>query len=467
MSIVGNIVVFIVLLAIIHHFFRDKRKTEYDANFMNINERLSIWNKGYCLNGTHSETIMDSMRGAIVFGSSGNFKSVGITIPSILKMHRYSSLIINDPSSECRLKCARALHEAGVDVKTLNWNNPKLSEGYNPMKRIKTVSDRQKLAKLLVRSSMGSGSKDPFWNMSSESLISFGIGYIIQYTPPEQHTLSNVYHFISTMLHSPEKIDKMILKTEATIISEYKSFLSYGSKTLASIIATCRAALSIFATDPTIVAITSNDTLSFSDFKTKRTALFINTTIQDQKYYSVITSLFLEQFFAELMSELPSDDSQIPIFFLLEEASSLYWNELQILLANCRKYYCSILQIYQSKGQLVDLYGPALARSILDNSFAVVYQGGQSIQVSQELEATMGKFEFIDERNVRQVRPLMTASEIHELEESLIILGNNRVIKTRTKPYFRQYRLRQLTSLPPYQPESKLSLITPPLLQFD
>lgn len=126
-----------------------------------------------------------------------------------------------------------------------------------------------------------------------------------------------------------------------------------------------------------------------------------------------------------------------------------------------------MLQVYQSKGQLVDLYGPALSRSILENSHATVYMGGQPLAVAQELEAMLGKFEYQDEKGVRHVRSLLTANEIHELSDSILILGNKRPIKTATTPYFKQFFMNRKTQLPPYQPEGKIPAGALPPLKFD
>ena len=91
-------------------FLVQKRKTEYDADFASVNELLSAFNSGYCLDGRHCETIQDSFKNAIIFGSTGNFKSSGILIPTILRMRGYASLIINDPSKELFLKTSGVLN---------------------------------------------------------------------------------------------------------------------------------------------------------------------------------------------------------------------------------------------------------------------------------------------------------------------------------------------------------------------
>lgn len=459
LCIIGGVYHFILWLS------TPDRKVEYDADFLPARELLSTSNKGFCLTGKLSLRIEDSFKNALVIGSTGNFKSSGILIPSILKMCGHSSLVITDFSGELVQKTSGALLEAGYSIKTLNPSVPQLSEGYNPLLRAKSISDIQKISKMLVINALGTGSKDPFWNMSAESLISLIARYILTHTPKEYHTLYNVYYLLSVLSYDPGKLDVLLVKSkDAALLSEYKSFIAYG-KTLPSIIATCRAALSLFGTDQNVALATSHDTIDFSNFKKEKQALFINTNTKDMRYYSPVTSLFLEQFFGEIMSHLPVK-GELPLFFLIDEASSLYFNSLQITVSNIRKYNAGILQIYQSAAQLVDLYGQPVAKALTENSFARVYMSGQSIQVAQELEATFGKFEYLDEKEIRHIRPLMTADEIHHASESLICCGSNRPIRTAITPYFSQSKLRRLSELPPYQPVNMLPFDTPPLIQI-
>jgi type IV secretory pathway TraG/TraD family ATPase VirD4 len=267
--------------------------------------------------------------------------------------------------------------------------------------------------------------------------------------------------------YAPEKIDKLFIKTNPLLLAEYKGFLSFGNHTLSSVVATCRTALSIFATDNNVALVTSHDTINFADFRHNKIALFINNSTTTMKYHAVTTSIFLDQFFEEIMSYIPNSKSVLPIFFLLDEASSLSFNNLQITISNLRKHFAGILQSYQSYSQIVDLYSQAIARAITENSYTRIYMSGQPLSVALELEALIGKTEYKDEKNARHVRSLLTANEIHELDESLIFCGNHPVIKTSITPYFRQLRLNWLSKIPPYNPENKIPFASPPILQFN
>jgi type IV secretion system protein VirD4 len=332
------------------------------------------------------------------------------------------------------------------------------------LQRAKSTSDIQKISKIVMIASLGHGSKDPFWNLAGENLISLFSQYLIKHSLPEFRTLANVHHLLTVMTYAPEKIDKLFVSCDDTaLLSEYKAYMAYGDKTLASIIATCRTALSLFASDPGVALITSHDTIDFSEFRNKKVALFINTSTKDMKYYSLLTSIFLEQFFGEIMTSLPAK-SDLPIFFLIDEASSLYFNNLQLTISNIRKYKAGILAIYQSWNQIVDQYGAPVAKAITENCFARVHMPGQPIQVAQELETTLGKFEYLDEKSTRHTRSLMTANEIRESKDSIILCGNNPAIKTPTIPYFHQFRLNQLTKIAPYEPINKLPFTQAPII---
>ena len=172
------------------------------------------------------------------------------------------------------------------------------------------------------------------------------------------------------------------------------------------------------------------------------------------KYYSVLSSIFFEQFFASVMNTLPIQ-KDLPVFFLLDEASSLYLNILPTAISNIRKYNSGILQIYQSQSQLFDLYGIPQGRNIVANSFAKVYMQGQPPETARELESVLGKYEYIDNENNRRTRQLLTMDEIRILKESIILCGNLPPIKAKMIPYYDQSELKKLTSLPPYQVEQK------------
>ncbi|MBK9721967.1 MAG: type IV secretory system conjugative DNA transfer family protein [Saprospiraceae bacterium] len=457
--------IFTGLLEFIESLIGQERKTEYDADFVPASEILSKFDQGFCLTGSQCLSIRDSYKNGVAFGGSGSGKTSTILINSALLMAKgNSSLIFNDPSHEIRLLVSGALIEFGYEIRVINYSSLN-SECFNPLKRCKTISDIQKLASLLVRNSLGDA-KDPFWNKSAEAIISLFIRYLIFYAEPVHRTLYNVLHLVNVFAGSPEKIDRLIVKTkDDKMLSEYKAFVSYGDKTLSSILATVKASLTLF-TDDVIASITSIDTIVFAEFRTKKIALFINNSVPDMHYYGALTSLFFQQFLNELLVRIP-DKNENNIFFLLDEASSMYLPGLSTTISNIRKYNSGILLIYQDYHQLEHIYGTYEAKNITANCYAKVYLPGQPIGTCKELETILGRFEYLDEDEVRQTRQLMTADEIRMTDKAIILIGNKPPIHAQLKPYYNDWKLSSLTKLPPYEPQNKLPFNIPPLISLD
>ena len=380
----------------------------------------------------------------------------------------YSSLFILDPSKQLLQTCGRHITEtADGELRVIDWRSPSRSEGYNPLdpEWSKEPADYLKISKMLVSASLGNGGKDPIWNLASESLIYFAIRYIVGHTEKQFRNLFQVYHFLSAMAANCDAVDIMIAETsDAELLAEYRAFLSYG-RMLNSIIATSRAALSIFGLDPDIAKITSHNTLRVNDLRERRVSVFINTSTGEIQYYAALTSLLLQQVFGEIMKELPPTDSNY-ISFILDEASSLKF-DLQVVSSNIRKFRCTLLHAYQSaQSQLTDLYGVAAAKAIVENCYTKVYMGGgMTQQVASELEATLGKFEFETEHGTK-TRPLLTASDIRESKKALILIGNNRAIHTKVMPFFKQSKLVKMTEGEPFVAPERYDVKAPQLLNY-
>jgi len=453
------------IFGFITSLFENQRKTEFNADFISVAKVLQNSDIGFCLDGENCLSISESYKNAIILGGSGSGKSSTVLINSALFMAKgNSSLIFNDPSHEIRILVSGALQSYGYTIKVIDYSN-EASECFNPLQRCITISDIQKLASLLVRNALGEA-KDPFWNKSAESLLSLFIRYLIFYGEPEHRNLYNVLHLINVFAGNPEKIDKLIVKTrDDKLISEYKAFVAYGDKTLMSIVATAKASLSLFA-DETIAKITSIDTIDFAEFRTKKIALFINNSIPTMQYYSGISSLFFQQFMNEILIRIP-DKHENNIFFLLDEAGSMFLPSLSTIISNIRKYNSGILLIYQDYHILEHIYGSYEAKNISANCYAKVYLPGQPIETCKMLEMTLGKFEYEDENEVRHTRQLMTSDEIRMSDKAIILIGNKPPIHAKLYPYYKISKLKLLTEMSPYIPENILPFVIPSLIHFE
>lgn len=436
-----------------------KKKEEYAAEFVSMGTLLSRRQYGFCLTGRRNLSQKLSFSNCMVVGGSGTGKSSVVLIPSLYTMQ--GSFIVHDPSGELFSKTAGYLSKRGYEIKVLHFANPEVSSNYNPLSRANSSSDIQKVASLLIENALGGKSKDPFWNTQASSLLSMLIT-ILKKQGNEFQNLYNVRQLLNQLGGNPESVDALFSEyADELLFAEYKAFISYDTKVVSGIIATCKAALQLFS-DDAIARVTSSDNLDLMSFREKPTALFIQNSVADQKYYSVLTSLFFEQFFAFLLSRFPTDKEK-DIFLLIDEASSLYLPTLSLAVANVRKHRAGAMLLVQDFSQLVHLYGKQNADAIKSNCFAKMYFTGTSLETAKELEQTLGKYQYKNDKELVIVRSLMTSDEIRIMKatNALLICGHHRPIMASLKPYYKQSRFRNLDKIAP--PESNAVSATMPI----
>ncbi|MFA6922885.1 MAG: type IV secretory system conjugative DNA transfer family protein [Bacteroidales bacterium] len=447
-------IIFAVIFKIIDGvlgIFNYKEKGVYNAEFASSSKVFSFFSDyGFCLTGKKNLSVKDSYQNAIVIGGTGTGKSSVVLIPSIFTMK--SSLIVHDPAKELFYKTSNYLNSKNIKVKVLNFADPSVSSNYNPLARANSSSEIQKIASMLVQNGLGeNNNKENFWNIQATSLLAMLIT-ILKKQDLEYQNLYNVRHLLNSLGGNPEAVDSLFSKyADEILFAEYKSFISYDEKIISSIIATCKASLQIFS-DESIAKITSSDNLDFMEFRNRRTVLFIQNSVADQKYYSVLTSIFFEQFFSFIMSRFPKNDEE-DIFFLVDEASSLRLPTLSLAVANVRKHRAGIMLLLQDFNQLVHNYGKYEADGIKANCYAKMYFTGASLETTTDLEKTLGKYEYVDKEEKKHVRPLMTGDEIRTMskDEALLICGHHNPIKLKLVPYYKNFYLSDYGNLAPLE----------------
>jgi len=427
----------------------DGRKKEFNAQFETAgsSDLLSSFNHGFCLNGEKSLSAKLSFQNALVVASTGGGKSSVVLIPTLFKIH--GSCIVNDPSGELFLKTAAYLKSKNYDVKVLNFANASVSAGYNPILRAVTSSDINKVASMLVSNALGnSGNNKDFWAIQATSVIGMTIR-LLKKQDQKYQNLFNVCQLITLINSEPKAMDKLFGKSADVLLwSDYKSFITYDDKVISGVLATCKAALSIFSSDENVSKVTSFDTLSFDDFRKRPTVLFLNNSVADARYYSIVSSIFFEQLFGYVMSKFPKKDEQ-PIYFLLDEASSLMLPTLPITVANIRKFSSGALILIQEMQQLFSLYSNA-AHGIISNCYSKMYLGAASPDTARDLEGILGKFQFEDDQKNIKIKNLMEASDIRMLSENkgIIIAGNHPPILADLHPYYKDWKFSRYSEMP-------------------
>ncbi len=423
-----------------------KKSQGYNADFAPSGSILSSWNHGFCLTGKSNLTVKDSYQNALVIGGTGVGKSSVVLLPSLYSMK--GSYVVHDPSGELHAKSAAYLKGQGYTVLILNFSDPLRSAGYNFLSRANTASAMQKVSFMLVEGGSDRKSKNDFWNVQAIALITMLI-MILKKKEPEYQNLYNVRQLLNKLGSNPKEVDALFSKdADEVLFGEYKSFIAYDEKVVNGVIATAKAALQIFS-DEAVAKVTASDTIDLQDFRRGPVALFLQTSVADQKYYSGLISLFFEQLFAFILGRFPLA-AEKDIFLLIDEASALNLPTLPLAVANVRKHRAGTMILVQDFAQLIHHYGKFDAEAIKSNCFAKMYFTGQSLETASELEKTLGRYEYEEENGKKVVRALMTNDEIRTMKTSqaLLICGHHPPIMARLRPYYKNYRYRHYSALP-------------------
>ncbi|MEM6342696.1 MAG: type IV secretory system conjugative DNA transfer family protein [Bacteroidota bacterium] len=423
-----------------------KRKSGYSARFASPHPLLKRSHRGFCLTGTHCLSVADAYRNALVIGATGSGKSSVIYIPSLLKLK--GSTIVHDPSGELAKKVSPYLLRQGYTIKTLNFAHPDQSDRYNPLYRVATSSDINKVSSLVIRTALGGVKGDPFWNLQATALLTLLIT-LVKAEAEDRQTFLQVRYYLNQLSGDEAWFTRKVKASDTLgLRAEYATFQAYDAKVKAGIIATVSSALQLF-TDEAVAEVTSYDTIALHEFRVKKTALFIQNPITDQSYYSVLASLFFEQLFAELLARLPQPWHH-DVFCLIDEAGVLYLPSLGNVISNVRKYRSGILAAIQSPSQMYQLYGQHEAETIIHNCFAKLYLPGQAPDTTIALEQALGRYAYEDDQGGTHHRPLMTRDEIRTMKknQALLIAGNYPPMQVDLKPYYQQRGLLALTQLP-------------------
>jgi type IV secretory pathway TraG/TraD family ATPase VirD4 len=433
-----------LLQAIIELF---EKKSGFNAEFGSESSIASPWNKGFLIAKHRRLTRRKSYENILIAGPTGSGKTTRLLLKNLYAL-KNCSIIVNDPSKELYHLASGYLSQF-FTIKTLNFSDSSLSSGYNILSRISRPNDINKIADLLVRTTISGNSSDPFWSLQTKALLAVLIRLVL-YQEREYQNMANVLYILNQFAVNPETVDKWIVRTgDEKLLLEYKAIITTPEKTLQNIVASAKAALQLFD-DPEIARVTSHDSISFDSFREKPTVLFLHNSIADQKYISILNSIFFEQLYGYILKKLPEKE-ELDLFIILEEASSLHVPVLPVAIANTRKHRVGNIICCQGTNQLHTFYKDE-ASNIVSNCITKIYLPGQTaMDTLREIETISGKCIHKDEKGTERVRPLITIDEIRLLEEnhSLILHSNHPIIKGRTSPFYRSWKYKQYAAIPP------------------
>lgn len=454
------------IIDILGGLFRKEQDHTYTAEFGNQEEHLSCVNHGFAVTGSKALTKKVSHTNVALFGPTGSGKTQCVIISSAFSLARAkSSIIFNDVSGEIYQQTSSYLAKKGYHILRLDFSDSSNSESFNPLIECKSISDIQKVALLIVRNSTGESKGDVFWEQSSIMLMCLMMRYLVFHAEPQYRTLQNTLRLIETFAVNGKVVDKLFVKTnDEELLASYKATIVVGDKTLQSIIATTRTALSLFC-DPEVCKTTATNSIDFNLLRKEPVALYVCNPLKDLMYFKPLSALFFQSLFNFSLSRIPAKNER-SVFFILEESATMRFPALSTTISNIRKFNAGILLCMQDEMALISQYGQAEAHQIKTNCGTQIYLKGQPLHTCKELSQILGKRTILDEKGHEKTRELLTPDELRICEEAIILIANHRPLKCKMVPCYENIWLTSYIKMSPFKVETKNST-RPPLIQLN
>ena len=402
----------------------------------------------------------------LVIGGSGAGKSASFVIPNALQM--LGSYVFTDPKGELYDRTAGFFKKNGYDVHVINLQDPRYSDGYNPLSHIRGTLDVDTIVKIVSNKESGEKkSSDPFWDQTSEALLKAVIYYILLNRPPEEHSFASCLALLRLGGENDGEELKnlfMDLPFENPARRAFETIRLGSDKTFANILVSLAAKLDAFDSEE-ITAMTSTNTIEFKDLVEKKSVLYFITPATNDTY-NFLMNIFFSQMLDRLYEYADSKGGSLPtpLFLILDEFANIgRIPRFEHILSTCRSYRINISIILQSIDQLIAIYDEKVTENIMANCSTHLFLGSNAQKTLETFSKQLGE-KTITRDNVSRstdkdahfsgrsysdqimARALMTPDELRRMDtnECIIFVQAMKPIKAQKYWYYKMHPMREM-----------------------
>lgn len=397
----------------------------------------------------------------LVIGGSGAGKSASFVIPNALQM--LGSYVFTDPKGELYDRTAGFFRKNGYDVHVINLQDPRYSDGYNPLSHIRGTLDVDTIVKIVSKKEGGDKKGgDPFWDQTSEALLKAVIYYVLLNRPKEEHSFASCLALLRLGGENEGEELKnifMSLPFENPARRAFETIRLGSDKTFANILVSLAAKLDAFDSEE-ITAMTSTNTIEFKDLVDKKSVLYFITPATNDTY-NFLMNIFFSQMLDRLYEYADSKGGSLPtpLFLILDEFANIgRIPRFEQILSTCRSYRINISIILQSIDQLIAIYDEKVTENIMANCSTHLFLGSNAQKTLETFSKQLGE-KTITRDNVSRstdkdanfsgrsysdqimARALMTPDELRRMDtnECIIFVQAMKPIKANKYWYYKMH----------------------------
>lgn len=327
---------------------------------------------------------------------TGSGKGVGVVIPNLLNYNH--SVIVLDIKQENWTLTAGFRKQCGHEVYLFDpASSSRRTHRWNPLAYVRDdpglrVDDVQKIGNIIFPDVPGT---DPIWTASCRSLFLGLVLYVFE-TEGKTRTLGQVAreafgdeNALSAALAARYEEGRPLSPACESALADY---LNTAETTRTSIRKTFTSRFELFL-NPIIDAATSANDFDLQALRKRRMSVYIGITPDNLSRMAPILNLFFQQVVDLNTRELPEHNKALKYqcLLILDEFRSL--GKLPLIveaIAFLRGYGLRLLPIFQSPGQVREVYGKDAAESFFQNHALRISYTPADFETASEISRELG-----------------------------------------------------------------------------
>jgi type IV secretion system protein VirD4 len=404
---------------------------------------------------------------AITFGQPGSGKGTSAILPNLLS---YPWFFLIDPGGEntaiaAKSWAARRIPFACINVFGMHGEQPWAlpAHGFNPLDALDSKSptfaaDALVLAEMLTPRAGNESSNHAYFKEAAQTAKRAMLIHIKTAEPRERQNLATLYEGVYCDAGGWNRLLEAMKANPAcgglVIFEAFKleRIEQQGPEEFSAIMSTIQQDLSFLA-DPLVREKLSRSDADFSILKGRKHGqrggiISVVLPLEYMETHAAIGRLALACAVLEMQRKPLAKNK---VVFLIDEAAALgRILALPNWLATLRKYRVAFWTIWQSIGQVADLYGKGW-QTIIGNCGLLQFLGVGDLETAEHTEKLLGQATVATvsknargERSVAQTgRPLLTKDELRRLKEQyqIVFIGNLPPMLLRKTPYWERGEL--------------------------
>jgi type IV secretory pathway TraG/TraD family ATPase VirD4 len=375
----------------------------------------------------------------LIFGSTGSKKSRLFCMPLInILANSGKSFIVTDPKGELYEKTSGLAKENGYNVIVLNFREPELGDGWNPLELPYKLYKNGQVDKAveMINDFIGAlsgqveNAKDPFWTHAASGLGIALILILFDYAKENEINFRSIAKMLPLLGDTNSPLYSFIKRENISelISMNLEGIMKGAENTRRSIMSVFLGMIRMFVSQTALMDMTSKCTFDLSRIGFEKTAIYIIMPDEKTTFHFLI-STFIKQCYEILISEAQSKGHEvqglskhalpITVHFVLDEFANIPCiSDMPSMITAARSRNIRFTLFVQSEHQLKKIYMDE-AQTIKSNCNNWIFLTSREYDLLRELSDLSGMID--DKRNLISVSELQRLSK--EKGEALLFHG--------------------------------------------